>query len=44
MKQKRGHSWFKYKKIPWLTFCRRCGLVFLKNAATEKAIKNGCPD
>lgn len=37
-----GHRWFTPKRLPWLTFCWRCGLVALKNAATTKAIKAGC--
>lgn len=28
--------------IPWLV-CSRCGLVWLKNAATKKAIQKPCP-
>lgn len=29
------------KRYPWLV-CKSCGLVFLKNKATRKAIKLGC--
>lgn len=31
----------KLKCIPWLV-CRCCGLVYLNNEATRKAIKKGC--
>lgn len=30
-------------KLPWLRWCRRCGLVALKNAATQKAFAQRCP-
>ena len=30
-----------YKAIPWLV-CRYCGLVYLKNAPTQWAIRKGC--
>jgi hypothetical protein len=36
------HRWFTPKRQPWLRFCWRCGLLHLKNPATEKAIKHGC--
>jgi hypothetical protein len=29
-------------RVPWLKFCRRCGLIALKNERTEKAIRAGC--
>ncbi len=29
------------RRIPWLC-CRRCGLVYLRNKATNAAIKRGC--
>lgn len=29
------------KRYAWLV-CKQCGLVFLKNKATKKAIKLGC--
>ena len=28
--------------IPW-PICTRCGLVYLRNEATAKAVKKGCP-
>lgn len=37
-----GHRWFRPKRAPWLQYCWRCGLVALKNPATEKAIREGC--
>lgn len=38
-----GHSmgsWFG--QVRWLVFCRRCGLVALKNEATQKALRARC--
>jgi len=38
-----GHifgSWLSC--CPWLRWCRRCGLIALKNERTEKAMKAGC--
>lgn len=32
---KRVASWF---------YCKHCGLVLLKNAATQAAVAKGCPD
>lgn len=29
-------------RVAWLRFCRRCGLIALKNERTEKAIRAGC--
>lgn len=38
----RAHSPVKVlRKFPW-PVCRWCGLVFLRNKLTEKAIKDGC--
>jgi hypothetical protein len=37
-----GHRWFKPRCLLGLEFCSRCGLVALKNTASEKAIKAGC--
>lgn len=34
------HNPVKVKYIPWLV-CRNCGLVYLSNEATRKAIKKG---
>ena len=34
------HSPVKMKRLPWLV-CRYCGLVYLKNDATRRAIKRG---
>lgn len=46
---KTGHRWYTPKikgrgmaSGSWLTYCWRCGLVALKNEATQKAIKAGC--
>lgn len=35
------HHFVKWKQIAW-PYCVRCGLISLKNKATEKAIKKGC--
>jgi hypothetical protein len=35
------HVPHKIKYIPWM-YCRCCGLVYLNNEATRKAIKKGC--
>lgn len=35
------HSPQPLRCIPW-PVCSRCGLVYLKNEATRKAIKEGC--
>lgn len=34
------HSPVKYKNLPW-PVCRYCGLIYLKNDATRKAINKG---
>lgn len=31
----------KYRSIPWLV-CKWCGLMYLRNEPTRKAIKLGC--
>lgn len=36
-----GHVWKKFRPIPWLV-CRKCGLVLLRNVATERAVRKGC--
>ena len=36
-----GHSPKKVKRIPWLV-CSKCGLVYLKNDATARAINGKC--
>ena len=38
---KNAHHWFNYRRLSWAV-CRYCGLVRLKNEATEKAVRNGC--
>ena len=43
MSAKKPHHGY-YSKKSKLTFCRKCGLVWLKNAATEKAKAAACPD
>lgn len=40
-KKKAGHSWFKWRAIPW-EVCRRCGIVALRNEATARKIRAGC--
>lgn len=40
MKGHRFGSWIA--KVGWLKFCAKCGLIALKNEATQKAIKAGC--
>lgn len=37
------HRTIKYKFIPWLT-CAKCGLIYLRNEITQKAIKERCDD
>ena len=37
----RPHNPRKYKQIPWAV-CRYCGIVYLRNDVTRKAIKRGC--
>lgn len=37
-----GHRWWTPKRQGWLTFCWRCGLMSLKNEATQKAVSAGC--
>lgn len=38
----RGHVWFSITKSLSFMFCGRCGLINLKNAVTERAIKSAC--
>lgn len=41
----RGHAPTKFAaktRIPWL-YCARCGLMYLKNAVSQKAVKAPCP-
>ena len=40
--EKTPHRWYTPRGKPWLTYCWRCGLMALKNAATAKAIRAGC--
>jgi hypothetical protein len=35
------HQWKKYRNIQWLV-CKCCGLVYLRNALTERAVREGC--
>lgn len=44
VKERQGHHWITPKRLGWLTFCWRCGLVALRNSLTQKAIKAGCFD
>lgn len=39
--KKTPHVPTKLKAIPWLV-CKHCGLVYLHNEATRRAIKEGC--
>lgn len=39
----RTHSTKTMKRFPW-PVCQYCGLVYLKNEATKKAIRAGCVD
>lgn len=32
----------KRKSLPWV-YCRKCGLLYLKNEATARAIRQPCP-
>ncbi len=34
------HTWGALKRIPW-PVCRGCGLVWLKNEPTSRAVKRG---
>lgn len=36
------HSFITPKHIPWLTYCRRCGLGLLKNDVSQKCKALGC--
>jgi len=36
-----GHRTMKLTRMPW-AYCVRCGLVYLKNAATAAAIRRLC--
>ena len=36
-----AHSPIKSKSLPWL-WCRRCGLVYLRNSITDWCIAKGC--
>jgi hypothetical protein len=36
-----GHRWSKLRCIPWL-YCPRCGLVWLRNQASERAARGHC--
>lgn len=40
--RKKAHEAIKYRLIPWLV-CRFCGLVYLRNEATTRAIRCPCP-
>ncbi len=45
MKKGRPHNWAYpvSKRCPW-NYCVRCGLIWLKNDASNKAAKKPCPD
>lgn len=36
-----NHSPVKYKNVPF-PVCRKCGLIYLKNDRTRKAIRKPC--
>lgn len=40
-KKDTGHSPVVLKRIPYAV-CRKCGLIYLKNDATRKAINKPC--
>ena len=42
MSKNTAHAPVKIKCIKW-SICRKCGLIYLKNEATRKAIKKVCP-
>ncbi len=35
------HQMTKFKRLPWL-YCRKCGLIALKNAASHQAVRKDC--
>lgn len=39
--KRRPHATKAYKGIPW-PVCKYCGLVYLRNKPTKKAIRKGC--
>lgn len=42
MKDAKGHHWYTPKRAKWLTHCALCGLVALKNEASQKAVRAPC--
>lgn len=40
----RPHSPFTPRRMAWLTYCRKCGLVYLRNDPTRAALRAPCPD
>lgn len=36
-----SHHYIKRKRLPW-PYCAKCGLLCLRNAATQKAERAGC--
>jgi hypothetical protein len=38
---KRAHQWKSVRGLPW-PYCKCCGLLRLRNAATELAVSKGC--
>lgn len=36
------HSMTHIKNCSWPVFCKRCGLVALKNKVSQKALQRGC--
>lgn len=37
-----AHRWYTSGRYKWFTYCIKCGLMALKNAATRKRIQQGC--
>lgn len=39
---KSNHVMHSPKGLPWLHYCKKCGLVLLKNKVFRKAYETGC--
>ena len=39
---KSSHVFHSPKNLPWLHYCKKCGLVRLKNKISQKATSAGC--
>lgn len=42
MSKNTSHSPVKLRRVPY-QICRKCGLIYLKNERTAKAIRKPCP-